>query len=167
MLLTDKNNRSYAYAELDDILQCLENTDEANINELTKYFHSLNYEDNRIRVSKRSKVYKILKNSSSVIDGDTFVTSTMLAESYARASLEFNYEMKDRLFKYMKRYVDNLCEKKSNENLIQKILCDEKAMEYMHKFNSFEEYTKYLIGTRIKQYSEVKHVEKNRSYVRM
>ena len=166
MLLTDKKNRSYAYAELDDILMCMEE-DKANIDELTKYFHSLNYEDNKIRFSKRSKIYKILKDSPSVINGDTFITSTMLAESYARASLEFNYEMKDRLFKYMKRYVDNLAENKSNENLIQKILCDDKAMGYMHKFNSFEEYTKYLIGTRIKQYNEVKQVEKNRSYVKI
>lgn len=166
MLLTDKSNRNYAYVLLDDVLSCMENTDKNNLDELTKYFHSLNYEDGKIRVSKRSKIYGILKTSPNVINGDTFITPTMLAESYARASLEFNYEMKDRLFKYMKRYVDNMSENISNEKLIQKILCDEKAMNYIHKFNSFEDYTKYLIGTRIKKYEEEKK-EKNKSYVRI
>lgn len=166
MLLTDKSNRYYAYAELDDILQSMEDTDKNNLSELTKYFHSLNYVDGKIRLSKRSKIYGILVSNPNVINGDTFVTPTMLAEGYARASLEFNYEMKDRLFKYMKRYVDNMAESVSNENLRQKILCDQKAMSYMRKFNSFEEYTKHLIGTRIKKYNEEKKI-KNKSYVKM
>ena len=90
----------------------------------------------------------------------------MLAEAFTRASLEFNYSMKDRLFKYLKKFIDNMAENKSNEKLKQKILCDEKVMEYIHKYNSFEDYTKHIIGTRLTK-KEIKKVEKSKSFVRI
>jgi hypothetical protein len=75
--------------------------------------------------------------------------------------------MKDRLFKYLKKYVDNLSEKKENEKLIQKILCDDKVMTYLQKYESFEEYTKSIIGTRIKKHEEKKEEPKSKSFVRI
>ena len=90
----------------------------------------------------------------------------MLAESYARASYEFNYEMKDRLFKYFKRYLDNMRAKESNEKLVQKILCDEKTMEYIHRYDSIADYTKHIIGTRIKANENKKEEVKSRSFVK-
>ncbi len=170
MLLTDKKNRNYAYISLDDIIESLEKSSELNDSEkkeLKRLYYSQDYIDEKIRISKRSKSYQILKNCKNIIDGDTYINSTMLSVAYTRASYEFNYEMKDRLFKYLKRYFDNIAEGKSNEKLIQKILCDDKVMEYVHKYDSIEEYTKYLIGTRIKETKKTDKVEiKNRSYVK-
>lgn len=168
MLLTDKKNRNYAYVTLDDILSSLDRTSDLNDSEkkdLKKLYHKEEFDGDKIRISKRSKAYKNLKKCSSVIDGDTYINSTMLAMSYSRASYEFNYSMKDRLFKYLKKYLDNMAEGKSNEKLTQKILCDDLVMDYVHKFNSFEEYAKHLIGTRIKE-EKKEVVVKNRSYVK-
>lgn len=165
MLLTDKKNRSYAFVELNDILSSLESANELDRKQLIKLYNSQNYEDDKIRISKRSKVYHILKNSN-IIDGDTYINPTMLAESYARASYEFNYDMKDRLFKYFKRYLDNMRAKESNEKLVQKILCDEKTMEYIHRYDSIADYTKHIIGTRIKANENKKEEVKSRSFVK-
>ena len=168
MLLTDKKNRNYAYVSLDDILVSLDSTSNLNDSEkkdLKKLYHKEEFDGDKIRISKRTKAYRALKNCNSVIDGDTYINSTMLALAYSRASYEFNYSMKDRLFKYLKKYLDNMAEGKSNEKLTQKILCDDLVMEYVHKYNSFEEYAKHLIGTRIKN-EKVKVEVKNRSYVK-
>ena len=169
MLLTDKKNRNYAYVTLDDILVSLDSVSNLNDSEkkdLKKLYYKEEFFEDKIRISKRSNAYKILKKSSSVIDGDTYINSTMLALAYSRASYEFNYSMKDRLFKYLKKYLDNMAEGKSNVKLTQKILCDSLVMEYVHKYNSFEEYTKHLIGTRIKEDKVIDVVVKNRSYVK-
>ena len=77
----------------------MEKCEKENIEVLKKLFNQENF-DEKIRISKRSEAYKILKDT--VIDGDYFVTPSMLSDAYTRASLEFNYEMKDRLFKYLK-----------------------------------------------------------------
>lgn len=168
MLLTDKKNRSYAYISMDDILSSIETSNELETIELRKLFNSLDYKDDKIRISKQSKAYQILKNSDNVIDGDTYINPTMLAEAFARAAVEFNYEMKDRLFKYLKKYLDNISENKSNEKLVQKILCDDIVMEYVHKYNSFEDYTKHIIGTRIKNRElRTSQQTKSRSFVKM
>lgn len=164
MLITDKKNRNFAFVSLDDIITSMEKCEKENIEVLKKLFNQENFEE-KIRISKRSEAYKILKDT--VIDGDYFVTPSMLSDAYTRASLEFNYEMKDRLFKYLKKYVDNLSENKENEKLIQKILCDEKVMTYLQKYESFEEYTKSIIGTRIKKYEEKKEEPKSKSFVRI
>lgn len=169
MLLTDKKNRNYAYVTLDDILVSLDSVSNLNDSEkkdLKKLYYKEEFFEDKIRISKRSNAYKILKKSSSVIDGDTYINSTMLALAYSRASYEFNYSMKDRLFKYLKKYLDNMAEGKSNVKLTQKILCDSLVMEYVHKYNSFEEYAKHLIGTRIKEDKVIDVVVKNRSYVK-
>lgn len=168
MLLTDKKNRNYAFVTLDDILVSLDSASDLNDSEkkdLKKLYHKEEFDGDKIRISKRSKAYCHLKKCSSVIDGDTYINSTMLALAYSRASYEFNYSMKDRLFKYLKRYLDNMAEGKSNEKLTQKILCDNLVMDYVHKYNSFEEYAKHLIGTRIKE-EKKEVVVKNRSYVK-
>lgn len=169
MLLTDKKNRNYAYVTLDDILVSLDSVSNLNDSEkkdLKKLYYKEEFFEDKIRISKRSNAYKILKKSNSVIDGDTYINSTMLALAYSRASYEFNYSMKDRLFKYLKKYLDNMAEGKSNVKLTQKILCDSLVMEYVHKYNSFEEYAKHLIGTRIKEDKVIEVVVKNRSYVK-
>ncbi len=166
MLLTDKKNRNYAYVSLDDILTSIECAKDEEARILKKLFNSFDFEDDKIRISKQSKSYKILKRMNNVIDGDYYINPTMLAEAFTRASLEFNYSMKDRLFKYLKKFIDNMAENKSNEKLKQKILCDEKVMEYIHKYNSFEDYTKHIIGTRLTK-KEIKEVEKSKSFVRI
>lgn len=167
MLITDKKNRSYAYISMDDILLSIESSNQNDSEELKKLFNSLDYENDKIRISKSSKVYNILKNNHKIIDGDTYINPTMLAEAFARASLEFNYEMKDRLFKYLKKYIDNMAENKSNESLVQKILCDDLVMEYIHRYDSFEDYAKHIIGTRIKTKKEKKQEVKSKSFVRI
>lgn len=167
MLLTDKKNRNYASISMEDILSAIEDSNEIEAVELRKLFNSLNYEGETIRIAKNSNAYKILKNSKNIIDGDTYINPTMLAEAFTRASLEFNYEMKDRLFKYLKKYIDNMAEGKTNEYLVQKILCDDKTMNYIHKFNSFEDYTKHIIGTRIKKHVTQKEEVKSKSFVRI
>ena len=169
MLLTDKKNRNYAFVTLEDILLSLESNsglNESDRKDLKKLYHKEEFDGDKIRISKKSKVYHALKKCDSIIDGDTYINSTMLAMSYTRASYEFNYSMKDRLFKYLKRYLDNMAEGKSNVKLTQKILCDDLVMEYIHKYNSFEEYAKHLIGTRIKESKKEEIVIKNRSYVK-
>lgn len=172
MLITDKKNRSYAYVSLDDILLAIESSSQNDSVELKKLFNSFDYENDKIRISKSSRVYGVLKNNPKIIDGDTYINPTMLAGAFTRASLEFNYEMKDRLFKYLKKYIDNMAENKSNESLVQKILCDDLVMEYIHRYDSFEDYTKHIIGTRIKKYTMKKHTMKkqevkSKSFVRI
>ena len=170
MLITDKKNRAYAYISMDDILSAIETSNDIEVIELRKLFNSLEYQNDKIRISKNSNAYNILKNSKNVIDGDTYINCTMLSESFTRASLEFNYEMRDRLFKYLKKYIDNMAEGKDNETLVQKILCDNKVMEYIHKYESFEDYAKNMIGTRIDKHIEKnkqKQKETNRSFVKM
>ena len=170
MLITDKKNRNYAYVTMDDILNTITISDENTAYKLKNLFNSLDYNDDKIRINKNSEIYEIIKNSRNVIDGDTYINPTMLAHAYTRASIEFNYEMRDRLFKYLKRYIDNIAENKDNEFLVQKILCDDKTMNYVHKYETFEDYTKYIIGTRIKKHSEQpvqKQETKNRSFVKI
>ena len=167
MLLTDKKNRNYAYVSMEDILSSIENSNDIEAKELRNLFNSLDYDNDKIRIAKNSQAYMILKNANNIIDGDTYINPTMLSEAFTRASIEFNYEMKDRLFKYIKKYIDNMAEGKTNEHLIQKILCDEKTMDYVHKFNSFEDYTKHIIGTRIKKYNFQKEEVKSKSFVRI
>jgi hypothetical protein len=164
MLITDKKNRNYAFVTLEDIISSMETANYEDTLELKKLFKT--NEQDQVKIKKQSRVYDILKNSEKVINGDEYITSTMLASAYTRASVEFNYEMKDRLFKYLKKYLDNMAENKTNEKLIQKILCDDKVMEYVQKFDSFEEYTKHLIGTRLKP-RETKIETKSKSFVRI
>lgn len=168
MLITDKKNRDFAYISLNDILSAMEIANEEEIKELKKLFNLDDYnENNKIKISKNSKVYNILKNNDKVIDGDYYITPSMLSQSFTIAYLEFNYEMKDRISKYLRKYVDNIAEGKSNEKLVQKILCDEKVMNYIQKYESFEDYIEHIIGTRIDKNKQVVEEIKSKSFVRI
>lgn len=166
MLITDRKDRSFAFVNLDDIIVSMEkgNLKEKSLLKPLFLMENLN-ERNNIRIKKNSEEYKILKKY--VKEGDYYINPSMLADSYTRASLEFNYEMKDRIFKYLKKYIDNLRENKTNEKLVQKILCDDKVMDYTYKYDNFEDYTKHIIGTRIKQKEEKKVENKSKSFVRI
>ena len=67
MLLTDKKNRNYAYVSLDDILTSIESAKDEEAKILKKLFNSFDFEDDKIRISKQSKSYKILKRMNNVI----------------------------------------------------------------------------------------------------
>ena len=109
--------------------------------ELKNLFKNEAYNElGNIKISKESKIYQIMKECPEVIKGDFFINVDMLSEAYTRASIEFNYEMRDRLFKYINKYADNVRKDKSNENLIQKIICDDKVMNYIHKYTSLDEF---------------------------
>ena len=170
MLMTDKKNRAYAYVSMDDVLSAIESCNELEVVTLRKLFNSFDYDNDKIRVPKNSVAYDILKRNKNIINGDTYINPTMLSEAFTRAAIEFNYEMRDRLFKYLKRYVDNMATNKDNEPLVQKILCDDKVMEYVHRYENFEDYTKHIIGTRIDKHklkNKQKQKETNRSFVKI
>ena len=142
MLKTDDKNRSYAYVDLEDIMIALHNTDDPFIKrELKALFKNESYNElGTIRISKNSETYKLMWDCHDIIKGDFLITVDMLSIAYTRASLEFNYEMRDRIFKYLNKYASNARLDKSNEELIQKIICDEKVMNYINKYNDLNEF---------------------------
>lgn len=164
MLITDKNNRGYVYVTLEDILSGIENIDDEKIKQELMILFKSETENDTVRISKRSNVYKAL--SKCIINGDEYIDADMLSRALTRSIYEFNHEMQDKLKKYFRMYMNNIENEKSNELLVHKILCDEKVIDYMREFDTFQDYEKYLINKRLNKKS-VKELpkEKGRSYV--
>lgn len=168
MLITDKKNKDYVFVTLEDVMSALSEVDDkAAKEELKILFNKESYNEmNRIRVSKKSKVYEILKDCDSIIKGDEYIDSNMLAIALARSIYEFNHPMKQKLTQYFRSYMDNVKEQKSNEMLIHKMLCDEELIEYIRKYDKLEDFEKHLIDKQLRK-KEVKkeNPEKGKSYV--
>lgn len=169
MLKTDEKNRSYAYVDLDDVIKALSIADDPSIkSELKILFQNENYtESGSVRISKHSEIYKYIYDCQDIVKGDFIINIDMLSLAYTIASLEFNYEMRDRIFKYLNKYASNARLDKSNESLIQKILCDEKVMNYIHRYSDLQDFIND--PNRKKKEKSKKKVEskKIRSYVIM
>lgn len=168
MLVTDKKNKNYAYVTLEDIITALaEIEDEEARDELKILFSKEAYNElDKIRISKKSKVYEALKKCDSIIKGDEYIDSNMLALALARSIYEFNHPMRKKLSAYFRLYMDNVKEQKSNEILIHKMLCDDELMDYMTRYDKLEDFEKYLIDKQLRKKEITKeNPEKGKSYV--
>lgn len=153
MLITDKENKNYAYVGLEDILTAITlATDEKIKQELSVLFKSESYNEvNKIRISKKSNIYKAIKNTKGVINGDEHITPSILSEALSRAIYEFNYDMKKKLLEYFRKFMDNLALNQSNELLVHQILCDEKVINYIRKYDSLDDYVNELAEKRLRK----------------
>lgn len=120
------------------------------------------------KVKNNSDIYKYLKKVKGIIFEEEYITLDVIATSLARAIYECNHEMEKALKKYFRLLMDNKINKEDNKLVIDLILADQKVIDYIKKYDSFDDYIEAIIKKRIdKPKEEKQQTTKNRSYVIM
>ena len=169
MIRLDKNDKKYVFVDYSDLmLGAVHASDNNKIDLANKYLKI--FTDNKI--SKEHKVFNELKdhvklreNSEEVkfliekvgiIDNRTYIDYNILKDALARSYYEFNHEMKNKLSSYFRKFVDNEINGISNTILIEEIINDKKLLEYIKKYDDFNEYLEDKINQNIEMNEKVK-----------
>ena len=175
MLRLDKNDKSYTLVEYKDILIGLNyasKTEDEKINNLLKdLFVDLETEDIYIgekhykRLQTDSEIVKYLKEEVKIIDYDNFVNHNILKDALVRAYYEFNHEMKNKLSRYFRIYVDNETKGIDNEIIKNEIINDKILLKYIKEYDTFDEYIEKKININIGVEKNIKSKGKHKSKV--
>lgn len=175
MLRLDKNDKSYTLVEYKDILIGLNyasKTEDEKINNLLKdLFVDLETEDIYIgekhykRLQTDSEIVKYLKEEVKIIDYDNFVNHNILKDALVRAYYEFNHEMKNKLSRYFRIYVDNETKGIDNEIIKNEIINDKILLKYIKEYDTFDEYIEKRININIGVEKNIKSKGKHKSKV--
>ena len=150
MIRTDKKNNKYLLVEYSDILIGLSKATKMKNKEfvalLKDVYTDVDLDDEMIdkvsykRINKNSKLVKFLKDEVGVINFDTFISADILKDALARSYYEFNHGMKNKLSMYFRKYVDNEINGISNDIIKQEIINDRDLLEYIKKYDHFNDY---------------------------
>lgn len=175
MLRLDKNDKKYTLVEYKDILIGLNyasKTEDEKINNLLKdLFVDLETEDVYIgekhykRLQTDSEIVKYLKEEVKIIDYDNFVNHNILKDALVRAYYEFNHEMKNKLSKYFRIYVDNETKGIDNEIIKNEIINDKNLLKYIKEYDTLDEYIEKKININIGVEKNIKEKGKHKSKV--
>lgn len=91
------------------------------------------------KIKKDSRIISFLKEHVGITEYET-INYDILKDALTRATYEFNHEMKNKLYSYFRKFVDNEISGISNEVLIEDIKNDVYLFEYIKKYNSFSDY---------------------------
>lgn len=156
MLRLDKNNKEYTLVEYTDILVGLNYAskyEDEKINNLLKdLFLDVENEDIYIgekhykKLTTNSEVVKYLKEKVKILDYDNFIDQNILKDALVRAYYEFNHEMKNKISKYFRTYIDNEINGIDNEIIKNEIINDKKLLEYIKQYDTFDSYIESKIN---------------------
>lgn len=174
MVKKDPKNNKYVFINHEDVILAMEKAKikkDPILTKLLDLYSSFNTNDEGLfRLKLENKMTKFIVETEGVIfEGDN-ITLEVLGLAFARSMYECNHEMKRVIYKYFV----NLMNAKMNEEEIKiikdLIIADEKTMEYITRYESYDDYIKDTIKKRInkKTKQELKEEKKeNRSYVIM
>lgn len=147
MLRTCLKDEQYALISIEDILSELTFKDSLVKNKLLEIYHSNDFDENgNYRFKKNSKLYRCLKKSPNIINGDNYINLEILSRAFLFAYYECNYEILKKLKKYCRYYMDSIVQEEGNDIVKNMILSDEKVMKYITRFESLDDFIKYQQG---------------------
>lgn len=157
--------KKYIVVGLEEVMRILSNTNDLEIKEeLTRLYSSEAYNElGKIRIYRGSKLYDVFKK-------DDNITIENLTFALTRAYYECNISVRNKLAKYIHRFLDNIKNEINNEMLICQIRNDKEIINYIQKFHDWDDYSQELISKKTKQKSFViqqNEQDKVRSYVMM
>ena len=124
---------------------------------------------NNINENGEIEVSSVLAKYITEAKINSLITSDSLGMALARSIYECNHEMCKKLKKYFRNYIDTLVNNEDISVVVNIIMDDEELVNYINKYNSTDEYIKYLIKKRtsknVKKTEDVKPTSK--SYVIM
>ena len=159
MIRTDKKYKDYKLIEYADILIGMSVATKLNNKNMTEILSDLfnNMEvdsilidkHNYVRINKNSKIIKFLIEEANIIDYDTYIDHDILKDALSRAYFEFNYEMKNKLSIYFRKYVENEIEVIDNTIIKEEIKNDRDLLEYIKKYDNFTMYIEDKVNKNI------------------
>ncbi|MBP3461863.1 MAG: hypothetical protein J6K21_05625 [Bacilli bacterium] len=159
MIRTDKKYKDYKLIEYADILIGMSVATKLNNKNMTEILSDLfnNMEvdsilidkHNYVRINKNSKIIKFLIEEANIIDYDTYIDHDILKDALSRAYFEFNYEMKNKLSIYFRKYVENEIEGIDNTIIKEEIKNDRDLLEYIKKYDNFTMYIEDKVNKNI------------------
>lgn len=118
------------------------------------------------KVKKNTNIYKYLKTVNGIEFENEFITLNVLALSLSRSIYECNHEIEKLLKKYFRLLMDAKINQENEKLVIDLIEHDEKVMEYIKKYDSFDDYIMATIKKRVdKPNIKEQQTTTNRSYV--
>ncbi len=91
-------------------------------------------------------IIQYLVENDLVINYNFLITRTQLKDALIRSYYEFNHEMKQKLTRYFRRFIDNEIKGINNEIIIHEILNDEKVSQYIRAYDDFDSYMEEKIN---------------------
>ena len=163
MIRKDKSDDNYVLVDYEDILFGAVKASGLGLQELSTNFMILFETDSKEkkedgsyvemkkyrRIEKDSEEIKFLIEKARVIDNRTLITADILKDALIRSYYEFNHEMKNKLTGYFRKYVDNEINGIPNNVLEEEIRNDKILLEYIKKYDSFNEYLEDKINQTI------------------
>ncbi len=175
MIRTDKKNKNYVWVDYTDIIHAIsfanKEKNQLMIDLLNDKFLNMDVQTNLLnkksmfKLKKSDKVYTYLKDCPLVEDYDTLINVNILKDALIRAYYEFNYEKKKKLSKYFRLFIDNEIRGIDNKLLIDEILNDKELLEYIKKYENFNEYIEDKINRNI-QNDNIMYYDKNKEKIK-
>ena len=100
-------------------------------------------------INKNSKIIKFLVEQADIIDFDTHIDHDILKDALTRAYFEFNYEMKNKISAYFRKYVENEIEGIDNTIIKEEIKNDKELLDYIKKYDNFTMYVEDKVNKNI------------------
>lgn len=152
MIRTDKYNKEYMWVNYCDIIIGLNYASKEKNNEMINLLNqtiiNMDVESEmfdkkeHIKLKKEDKVIVYLLEKVKIDCYDTYIDQDILNNAFTIAYYEFNHEMRTKLSKYFRIFTNNEIKGISNEYLKQEIINDKEVLEYIKKYDNFNEYVK-------------------------
>ncbi len=159
MIRKDKKYKNYKLIEYTDILVGMsvasKQGDKDMVESLRELFNSMEVDSvlidkhNYVRINKNSKIIKFLVEQADIIDFDTHIDHDILKDALTRAYFEFNYEMKNKISAYFRKYVENEIEGIDNTIIKEEIKNDKELLDYIKKYDNFTMYVEDKVNKNI------------------
>lgn len=170
MIRKDKSNENYVLVDYDDILMGAIRSSGFGLKDLSVKFMNLFEEDYAVkredgsyietkkyrRIKEDSEEIKFLIEKAGVIDYRTLINADILKDALARSYYEFNHEMKTKLSNYFRKFVDNEIHGIDNKILKEEIINDKILLDYIKKYDDFNQYLEVKINQNIEINEKVK-----------
>lgn len=163
MVIKEKN---YILVDHEDLVIAMDNAKRENhpfLNKLMDLFLDINSvtTDNKIIVKDKLATY--ILNMNNICIKEDLVSLESLSRCLSIAIYECNHEMKRTIQKYFRNLMDAEINHQDTSVIINIIMSDEKVMEYITKYEKFDDYIKLTIKKRLDKDKK----EQNKSYVIM
>lgn len=167
MIKTDNKNKNYVWVDYVDIIHALgcasREKNEDMISSLNELFLNVDEaENNSIKLKKTNKIYEYLIKCPMIKNYDTYIDKNNLKDALVRSYYEFNHEMKRKLSKYFRQFVENEIRGITNETIVNEINNDKELMDYIKKYESFDNFIESKIEKNIDIENRIKEKVKNK-----